>query len=69
MTMNYMDTADDSLSYIFTPGQKLRLQAMLAAGGPRAGLIETPLAWPPGFYFVQVVADDQRFIRKLAITR
>lgn len=147
MTMNFMDTADDSLSYVFTPGQKLRMQAMLAAGGPRAGLTETPLAcpplpddaeaepesvakqttlrvfpnpardrltvrlegdaarelrlivystdgqlfyrfdpsgatqktlprtleidchgWPPGFYFVQVVADDQRFIRKLAIT-
>ena len=39
LSMNFMDNTDDEWMYMFTNGQKLRMQAVLADNGIRAGLV------------------------------
>jgi len=38
ITMNYMDNVRDEAMYMFTNGQKKRMRAVFARGGPREGL-------------------------------
>lgn len=38
MFMNYMDYVDDKVMHMFTANQKQRMQAVVAASGPRSGL-------------------------------
>jgi hypothetical protein len=41
MSMNYMDNTNDNMQYMFTNGQKKRLQASLTTGGIRFGLVQS----------------------------
>jgi hypothetical protein len=40
MTMNYMDYTDDACMYMFSEGQKTRMLATFASGGPRASFAQ-----------------------------
>lgn len=40
MTMNYMDYTDDACMFMFSNGQKDRMLAVFATGGPRAAFVQ-----------------------------
>lgn len=41
MTMNYMDYSDDACMHMFTEGQKNRMRAVFAEGGPRESFVKS----------------------------
>ncbi len=47
MFMNYMDYVDDAAMFMFTAGQKARMQALFAPGGARATIATSNGANPP----------------------
>ncbi|MGI9191758.1 MAG: M43 family zinc metalloprotease [Chitinophagaceae bacterium] len=47
MHMNYMDYTDDACMYMFTAGQKARIDALFTVGGARAALLTSNGCTPP----------------------
>ncbi len=47
MIMNFMDNSDDEVLTMFTQGQKNRMKAVLAEGGPMAGLASNSVSCKP----------------------
>jgi hypothetical protein len=59
MTMNLMDSSNDTTMYMFTWGQATRMQATLSPAGPRAGLALTSTQCTTGGGFQDIETERQ----------
>jgi hypothetical protein len=62
MYMNYMDLTNDRCMNLFTHGQKARMRALFAPGGPRHKLLTSTGLNPPLINLIPLPEEDPRWL-------
>ncbi len=62
MYMNYMDFTNDACTNLFTAGQKARMRALFAPGGPRNSLLSSKGLNPPLIFESPLPAEDPKWL-------
>ena len=62
MYMNYMDLTSDACMNMFTLGQKARMRALFAPGGPRNALLSSKGLMPPLFNEIPLPEEDPKWL-------
>lgn len=62
MYMNYMDFTSDACTHMFSLGQKSRMRALFAAGGPRNSLLTSAGLNPPLIFESPLPEEDPKWL-------